>query len=176
MQDSALLVLPLPILTALLGAAIAVLILRLDLGSKSATVLFALLFALLSFSSLLVGLRFGYGLEQVTLIQRTLPMLVGPLLYLGFAAFAVPKGTVCARHFTEPRRSVYCNCCDHFVAQTDLCARLGDHPQLRFLLGCALAVVAERARLLDTCLFRCGAKSVQLDAARHGLAVYDITD
>jgi AraC-like DNA-binding protein len=91
MQDSALLVLPLPILTALLGAGIAVLILRLDLGSKSATVLFALLFALLSFSSLLVGLRFGYGLEQVILIQRTLPMLVGPLLYLGFAAFVIPK-------------------------------------------------------------------------------------
>jgi AraC-like DNA-binding protein len=91
MQDSAMLVLPLPILTALLGAAIAALILRLDLGSRSATILFALLFALLSFSSLLVGLRFGYGLEQLILIQRTLPLLVGPLLYLGFAAFVIPK-------------------------------------------------------------------------------------
>ncbi len=91
MQDSALLVLPLPILTALLGGAIALLILRLDLGSRSATILFALLFALLSFSSLLVGLRFGYGMDQVILIQRTLPMLVGPLLYLGFAAFVIPK-------------------------------------------------------------------------------------
>ena len=91
MQDSALLVLPLPILTALLGGAIAAMIVRLDLGSRSATILFALLFALLSFSSLLVGLRFGYGMEQVVLIQRTLPMLVGPLLYLGFAAFVIPK-------------------------------------------------------------------------------------
>ena len=63
MQDTALLVLPLPVMTALLGGAIAALILRLDLGSRSATVLFAFLFALLSFSSLLVGLRFGYGLE-----------------------------------------------------------------------------------------------------------------
>ena len=91
MQDTALLVLPLPIMTALLGGAIAALILRLDLGSRSATVLFAFLFALLSFSSLLVGLRFGYGLEQVVLIQRTSPLLVGPLLYLGFAAFVIPK-------------------------------------------------------------------------------------
>lgn len=91
MQDSAMLVLLLPILTALLGATIAMLILRLDLGSRSATILFALLFALLSFSSLLVGLRFGYGMEQVILIQRTLPLLVGPLLYLGFAAFVILK-------------------------------------------------------------------------------------
>ncbi len=91
MQDTALLVLPLPILTSLLGAAIAVLILRLDLGSRKATIIFAILFALLSFSSLLVGLRFGYGMEQLVLVQRTVPMLVGPLLYLGFAAFAIPK-------------------------------------------------------------------------------------
>ncbi len=91
MQDSALLVLPLPILTALLGGSIALLILRRDLGSRKATVLFALLFALLSFNSLLVGLQFGYGFDQVVLIQRSVPMLVGPLLYLGFAAFVVPK-------------------------------------------------------------------------------------
>ncbi|MGB7319098.1 MAG: helix-turn-helix transcriptional regulator [Planktotalea sp.] len=91
MQDNVLLVLPLPILTALLGGAIAILILRLDLGSRKATVLFAVLFALLSFSSLLVGLRFGYGIEQLVLIQRAVPLLVGPLLYLGFAAFVTPN-------------------------------------------------------------------------------------
>ncbi len=91
MQDNAMLVLPLPILTALLGGAIALLILRLDLGSRKATVLFSLLFALLSFSSLLVGLRFGYGMDDLILVQRAAPMLVGPLLYLGFAAFALPK-------------------------------------------------------------------------------------
>ena len=91
MQYTARLVLPLSILTALLGGAIAALILRLDRVSRSATVLFAFLFALLSFSSLLVRLRFGYGLEQLVLIQRTLPLLVGPWLYFGFAAFMMPK-------------------------------------------------------------------------------------
>ena len=83
MQDTARLVLPLSILTVLLGGAIAALILRLDRGSRSATVLFAFLFALLSFSSLLVRLRFGYGLEQLALIQRTLPLLVGRCFILG---------------------------------------------------------------------------------------------
>ena len=91
MQDSGLLVLPLPILTALLGGAIALLILRLDLGSRSATICFAVLFGILSFSSLLVGLRFGYDMEELVLAQRAVPMLVGPLLYLGFAAFVIPK-------------------------------------------------------------------------------------
>ncbi|MEN8891434.1 helix-turn-helix domain-containing protein [Planktotalea arctica] len=91
MQDSALLVLPLPILTALLGAGIAVLLLKLDWGSRKARLCFALLFALLSLSSMLVGLRFGYGIEHLILVQRILPLLVGPLIFLGFAAFAIPK-------------------------------------------------------------------------------------
>lgn len=91
MQDSALLVLPLPILSALLGAVIAALVLRLDWGSRKASIYFALLFALLSFSSFLVGLRFGYGMQDLVLVQRMAPLLVGPLMFLGFAAFAIPK-------------------------------------------------------------------------------------
>lgn len=92
MQDNTgLLVLPLPILTALLGAGIAVLVLRLDWGSRKASIFFALLFMLLSASSLLVGLRFGYGMQHLILLQRILPLLVGPLIFLGFAAFAIPK-------------------------------------------------------------------------------------
>lgn len=91
MQDTGLLAIPLPLLTSLLGAAIAVLVFRLDLGRPLAGRLFATLFALLSLSSALVGLRFGYGFEQLILVQRLTPLLVGPLLYLGFAAFAIPK-------------------------------------------------------------------------------------
>jgi hypothetical protein len=91
MPDSAVMVLPLPILTAMLGGAIAALMLRLDWGSRAGVVCFAMLFGLLSFSSLLVGLRFGYGIDQVALVQRVTPLFVGPLLYLGFLAFIVPK-------------------------------------------------------------------------------------
>jgi AraC-like DNA-binding protein len=91
MQDTALLVLPLPILTALLGGAIAVLVFRLDWGSRGATICFGVLFGFLSLGALLVGLRFGYGFENLIFVQRIVPLLVGPLLYLGFAAFAVPK-------------------------------------------------------------------------------------
>lgn len=91
MQDTGLVAIPLPLLTSLLGAAIAVLMLRLDLGRPLAGRLFAALFALLSFSSALVALRFGYGVEQLILVQRLTPLLVGPLLYLAFAAFAVQK-------------------------------------------------------------------------------------
>lgn len=91
MPDSLLLVIPLPIITSLLGGAIAVLLLRLDWGSRKGSVFLASLFALLSFESFLVGLRFGYGLEQLLLVQRAGPLLVGPLLFLGFAAFAIPK-------------------------------------------------------------------------------------
>ena len=91
MPDNLLLVLPLPIITSLLGAAIAILVYRLDWGSRKASLFLAGFFALLSFESFLVGLRFGYGLEQLVLIQRAGPLLVGPLLFLGFAAFAIPK-------------------------------------------------------------------------------------
>lgn len=81
---------PLPILTALLCAVIAVLAARLDLGRRQSAVLFSALFALFGLEALLVGLRFGYGVEQFTALQRLLPVFVGPLMYLPFAALAVP--------------------------------------------------------------------------------------
>lgn len=83
--------LPLPLLTALLGAVIAVLISRIDWGSRAASLFLAALFGLLSFSAVLVALRFGYGLDGVIFVQRLTPLQVGPLMYLGFAAYAAPR-------------------------------------------------------------------------------------
>jgi len=82
--------LPLPVLAALLCLVIAPLMLRLDLGRRSAAVYFALLFAGFALQSLLVGLRFGYGIEDFITFQRVLPLSVGPLLYLGFLSLALP--------------------------------------------------------------------------------------
>lgn len=80
---------PLPILAALLCALIAPLMLRLDLGPRVAAIFFALMFTSFALQSLLVGLRFAYGVERFITVQRVLPMSVGPLLYLGFAALAM---------------------------------------------------------------------------------------
>ncbi len=79
---------PLPILAAILCAIIAPLMLRLDLGRRSSAIFFAVLFASFALQSMLVGLRFGYGVEQFITFQRVLPLSIGPLLYLGFAALA----------------------------------------------------------------------------------------
>ena len=39
--------------------------------------------------AILVGLRFGYGVEGAIAYQRVLPLAIGPLLYLGFLTLAV---------------------------------------------------------------------------------------
>ncbi|MCR9138240.1 MAG: helix-turn-helix transcriptional regulator [Alphaproteobacteria bacterium] len=80
---------PLPILTALLCGVVAVLIGRLDLGVARAGAMFSTLFALCALEALLVGLRFGYGVTTLIPLQRVLPLFLGPVLYLGFAAMAV---------------------------------------------------------------------------------------
>ena len=56
--------------------------------------MFAALFALFAFEAILVGLRFGYGVESLIPIQRVLPLLVGPLMYCGFRALAEPPARV----------------------------------------------------------------------------------
>lgn len=88
---------PLPILAASLCVVIAPLMLRLDLGRRISGIFFALLFNSFALQSLLVGLRFGYGVERFITFQRVLPMSVGPLLYLGFLALAV-DGASFRRH------------------------------------------------------------------------------
>lgn len=91
MNSDLVVTLPLPILTCLLSGLVAVLAWRLDLGHRLARVFFAALFGLFAFQALLVGLRFGYGVEDYILVQRVLPFLAGPLMYLGFATLAVPQ-------------------------------------------------------------------------------------
>lgn len=84
---------PLPILASLLCAVIAPLMLRLDLGRRMSARFFALLFISFAVQSLLVGLRFGYGVEHFITFQRVLPLSGGPLLYLGFAALHLDEET-----------------------------------------------------------------------------------
>lgn len=91
MDDDALVSFPLPMATALLCAVIAILIWRLDLGHRRANALFSTFFGLGAVTSFLVGLRFGYGFTALIPLQRTLPLLLGPLMYLGFLSLAVEK-------------------------------------------------------------------------------------
>jgi len=90
MNSDLVVTLPLPILTCLLSGMLAGLTWRLDLGQPLARLFFAALFGLFAVQALLVGLRFGYGIEDYILAQRVLPLLTGPLMYLGFAVLAVP--------------------------------------------------------------------------------------
>ncbi|MFV2053329.1 helix-turn-helix transcriptional regulator [Aliiroseovarius sp. YM-037] len=60
-------------------------------GNHPGEQLFSALFVLCAVEALLVGLRFGYGVEALIPLQRTLPLFLGPLMYLGFAAMTVGK-------------------------------------------------------------------------------------
>lgn len=81
--------LPLPMATAFLCGLLAILIWRLELGVRRANVFFSAFFGLGAVASLLVGLRFGYGVEDLVPLQRTMPFFLGPLMYLGFASMSV---------------------------------------------------------------------------------------
>lgn len=105
MTEQSMVFLPLPFLTFLLCVAISVLVARLDLGNKPARAFFSVLFVLFAIESFLVGLRFGYGIDHLVTLQRVLPLLAGPLMYLGFAALAVPSerlGTLVRWHLGIP--------------------------------------------------------------------------
>ncbi|MEP2947464.1 MAG: AraC family transcriptional regulator [Lentilitoribacter sp.] len=84
---------PLPVLTALLCCVIAIFVWRLNLGIKRVSNTFAWLFVLCSAEAFLVALRFGYGVEQFIWLQRILPLLLGPMIYLGFYAATVEART-----------------------------------------------------------------------------------
>ncbi|WP_377192926.1 helix-turn-helix domain-containing protein [Ruegeria meonggei] len=94
MDSPGLISFPLPLATALLCGVLTMLAWRLDLGFRLANMLFSAFFGLGAFSSLLVGLRFGYGVEELIPLQRTLPLFLGPLLYLSFASLAVERHDV----------------------------------------------------------------------------------
>jgi len=78
--------LPLPILTFVLSAVACTLLWRLDLGRRAARGFFIGVFVLIACGALLVGLRFGYGIDQLIVLQRTIPLFIGPFVYLGYAA------------------------------------------------------------------------------------------
>jgi AraC-like DNA-binding protein len=77
---------PLPFLTLFLAAVAGALVWRQDFGPTQARLFFVAFFVVAAFGSLVVGLRFGYGFEQLRPIQRAVPLFFGPLLYLGFAS------------------------------------------------------------------------------------------
>lgn len=82
--------LPLPILSFILSAAACVMIWRLEVGSPLARALFTAVFALIAATTLLTGIRFGYGIEAFAPVQRVIPLFIGPLIYLGFLAYTKP--------------------------------------------------------------------------------------
>ncbi len=88
------LTLPLPILTFILSLVACVLIWRLELGNRFARNVFVAAFGLMSLGTLLIAVRFGYGFEQFVLIQRIIPLFIGPLIVFGFAAFMWPAVSV----------------------------------------------------------------------------------
>ncbi|MCK0148997.1 hypothetical protein MWU54_03095 [Marivita sp. S6314] len=93
---------PLPILTFLLSTVASGLIWRADLGQVWATRFFAAFFAVLALGALMVGLRFGYGVDQFIPLQRALPLFAGPLVYLGFSCFAHGDENVAGRAARHP--------------------------------------------------------------------------
>ena len=82
--------LPISFVTALAALVIAGMILRSSTGTRLSRTCFASLFGVFSLQALLVGLRFGYGIEVLAPFQRALPFAAGPLVYLGFRALADP--------------------------------------------------------------------------------------
>lgn len=90
-MDGALQVFPLPILTFLLAGVAVVLVARLNLRLKLAHGLFVTFFVMIGLGALMVALRYGYGVQGLIPIQRALPLFAGPVLYLGFALFALPQ-------------------------------------------------------------------------------------
>lgn len=83
---------PFPFLTALVVIALS---LRLAVSKGlplSVRVFLVAAGAIAAIESVLVGLRFGYGLTDVVAYQRVLPFAIGPLLYLGFLALTLVEG------------------------------------------------------------------------------------
>jgi AraC-like DNA-binding protein len=92
LMTTPLLSLPISFVTALIALALLVVVARSAAGSAASRVCFALLFGLFFVQAVLVGVRFGYGLDALARYQRVLPFAIGPLAYLGFRAMAEPRG------------------------------------------------------------------------------------
>lgn len=104
-MTAASLAIPVPMLTALLCAALAILVARLDLGARRASLLLASAFAIWALQAFLVGVRFGYSVSAFIPLQRVLPLFPGPLIYLGFLALtmeSLPFSRVGSWHLAVP--------------------------------------------------------------------------
>lgn len=89
---------PLPILTFLLASVAGALLWRVDFGQARTRHLFTGFFGVVAVGALLVGLRFGYGIQTLIPLQRALPLFGGPLLYLGFANLTAKPKHLIALH------------------------------------------------------------------------------
>lgn len=81
---------PLPFLSALVSAALALRLAMLRALPLQSRGLFGALAVISAYGSVLVGLRYGYGLDGLAPFHRVVPFFLGPLLHLGFAAMAAP--------------------------------------------------------------------------------------
>lgn len=113
------LALPIPILTFVLSAVACILVWRMDIGHPLAPRFFTAVFALIATGALLTGLRFGYRLEQFVVVQRAMPLFVGPLIYLGF------------KSLTRSARQMRRNAAAHLVAACAAALLPQTLPQLR---------------------------------------------
>jgi AraC-like DNA-binding protein len=77
---------PLPFVTALICAVFGLRVAGLAALPRGARLFFAGFATVAALESLLVGIRFGYGIEAAIPVQRVLPLLLGPMIYLGFEA------------------------------------------------------------------------------------------
>lgn len=91
MAEPGLFAVPLPFVTALAALAILLGMARIGFGTRASRLAFAALFAVVALQAVLVGLRFGYGVERFTAIQRVLPLFTAPLTWLGFRLVADPR-------------------------------------------------------------------------------------
>jgi AraC-like DNA-binding protein len=82
---------PLPIFNATLILGAALIAWRVDLGNRTARNLLRALLGVIAIISLTVGLRFGYGVEWLRLLQPVLALLLGPLAYMLFLSFFRPS-------------------------------------------------------------------------------------
>jgi AraC-like DNA-binding protein len=88
MDDTSLVNFPVPMLTALLCCVVALRVVRLELGARRASYTFSALFGL---CAVLVGLRFGYGVDALIGVQRVLPLFLGPMMFLGFYSLTISR-------------------------------------------------------------------------------------
>ncbi len=84
---------PLPFSAALLAGVVAVRVLLLREGRGPAGILISLFFALLAVQGILSGLRYGYSISFMILVQPVLAMFIGPLAYLAFRSLGAGDDT-----------------------------------------------------------------------------------